>query len=116
MSKQCVTVQPYFTVNEGKLQEFKTIWQNMVPIVEAGETKCSFYEFSFRDNVAFCREGYDDADGVLVHLSNVNAALEEVSSVNHKWEDYLLPDTSSLLYTGKNDLPDYAPRDTWAGT
>jgi hypothetical protein len=78
MSKQCVTVQPYFTVNEGKLEEFKTIWQNMVPVVEAGESKCSFYEFSFRDNVAFCREGYDDAEGVLVHLSNVNTALEEV--------------------------------------
>lgn len=78
MSRQCITIHPYFTIAEGKLEEFKAIWQKMVPVIDEKEPGCSFYEFSFCGNVAFCREGYEDAAGVLTHLSNVGAVLEEV--------------------------------------
>ena len=77
MSKQCVTIHPYFEVAEGKLDEFKAIWEAAVPVVKA-ETKCVFYEFTFCGNTAFCREGYEDADGVLTHLGNVDSALKKV--------------------------------------
>ena len=73
-----ITIHPYFEVEEGKLEEFKAIWAEVIPLVQT-EAKCMFYEFSFNGNVAYCREGYEDADGVLIHLSNVNAALEKVS-------------------------------------
>lgn len=78
MSKQCITIHPYFSIAEGKIEDFKAIWQKMVPQVEGAEKKCAFYEFSFNGNVAFCREGYDDAEGVLEHLGNVGGALQEV--------------------------------------
>lgn len=78
MSKQCITIHPYFTVSEGKLEEFKATWQKMVSVIDQTEPKCLFYEFSFCGNVAFCREGYEDAAGVLAHLENVGATLEEV--------------------------------------
>jgi quinol monooxygenase YgiN len=77
MSKQCVTIHPYFEVAEGKLEEFKAIWKAMVPIVQ-NEEKCQFYEFSVKGNTIFCREGYDDAEGVLTHVGNVGGALQQV--------------------------------------
>lgn len=76
---QCITIHPYFQVEEGKLDEFKAIWKEITPTVQT-EAKCSFYEFSFNGHVAFCREGYDDAEGVLAHLANVGASLEKVLS------------------------------------
>ncbi len=40
-----------------------------------------FYGFSFCDNEAHCREGYVDAEGVLNHLENVDAPLQEALSI-----------------------------------
>ena len=41
------------------------------------EAKCLYYGFSFDGDQAYCREGYEDAEGLLTHLDNVGALLEE---------------------------------------
>lgn len=43
----------------------------------AAEPKCLFWGFDYNGNIAFCREGYEDAEGVLAHLDNVGGKLEE---------------------------------------
>lgn len=42
------------------------------------EPKCLYYGFSFNGNEIHCREGYEGADGLLDHLSNVGPILEAV--------------------------------------
>jgi len=83
---QFVSIQPYFDVEEGKLEEFKAIWAGVTPKVKA-ETGCLYYGFTYNGNIAFCREGYSDAAAVLVHLGTVNEALGQVSDPqqNRHW-------------------------------
>ncbi len=47
----------------------------------ATETACHYYEFTFNNDIAHCREGYTNADGVLTHLNNVNALLQEALKI-----------------------------------
>jgi len=37
-----------------------------------------FYVFSINEDHVFCREAYESADGLLAHLDNVGALLEEM--------------------------------------
>ena len=60
---------------------FKKIWGDAYPATKAAATeeKSHQYAFSFEaDAVASCRESYGDADGVKVHLGNVDAPLKGV--------------------------------------
>jgi quinol monooxygenase YgiN len=75
---QFVALQPYFEVEEGKLDEFKAVWAAAVAKVKA-EEKSLYYGFTFNGNIAHCREGYADAAGVLAHLENVGEELGKVS-------------------------------------
>jgi len=70
------TIVPYFTVQEGKLDEFKAVGEQMVEATKT-EKECLFYGFSFNGNRVFCREGYTGADGLLAHLANVDALLKQ---------------------------------------
>ena len=36
-----------------------------------------FYEFSWNGDELFCREAYENAEGLLAHLENVGALLAE---------------------------------------
>ena len=38
--------------------------------------KCLYYGFCFNGNEAYCREGYEDAEGLLSHLNNVNDLIK----------------------------------------
>ena len=42
------------------------------------EDKNLFYVFSINEDQVFCREAYESADGLLAHLDNVGALLEEM--------------------------------------
>jgi hypothetical protein len=46
------------------------------------EPACVHYAFSFNGDVAHCREGYDNAAGVLAHLDNVGALLGEALKIS----------------------------------
>lgn len=76
----CCTLVPYFKVNDGKLAEFKALGARMIEATK-NEPKCLHYAFSFDGDAAHCREGYEDAAGVLAHLENVGPLLGEALKV-----------------------------------
>ena len=76
----CCTVVPYFRIPDGKLTAFKELCERFVETT-GGESKCLYYGFSFYGDQAHCREGYEDAEGVLVHLDNVGSLLEETLKI-----------------------------------
>ncbi len=72
----CVTIHPYFKVSEGQLGAFKDLCERFV-LKTSVEPKCFYYGFSFNGDEVHCREGYEDAEGLLAHLDNVAALLGE---------------------------------------
>ena len=79
-SDTCCTIVPYFEVQSGHLDEFKALCERFVAKTEE-EPACLYYGFSFDDHAAFCREGYENAAGLLAHLENVGALLEEAFKI-----------------------------------
>lgn len=67
---------PYFTVQEGKLEEFKQLGEQMVERTRS-ESEVVHYGFSFNGQRAHCREAYSSAAGLLAHLSNVDSLLQQ---------------------------------------
>ena len=73
---KCCTIAPYFKVNDGKLDAFQALCEQFVNKTKE-EAKCLYYGFSFDGDTVHCREGYEDAEGLLAHLENVGALLQE---------------------------------------
>ena len=46
------------------------------------EPKCLYYGFSFFEDQVHCREGYQDAEGLLAHLENVGPLLQEALKIS----------------------------------
>ena len=76
----CCTIVPYFKVHEGQLNAFKSLCERFVEKTST-EAKCLYYGFSFLEDQAHCREGYEGAEGVLAHLENVGSLLEEAMKI-----------------------------------
>ena len=76
----CCTIVPYFKVHQGQLENFKKGCEAFVETT-SNEPKCLYYGFSFNGDEAHCREGYADAEGVLAHLDNVGALLQEALKI-----------------------------------
>ena len=76
----CCTVVPYFLVHSGKLDRFRALCEQFVEKSQL-ESKCLYYGFSFDGDQAHCREGYEDADGLLAHLANVGPLLTEALEI-----------------------------------
>ena len=72
----CCTLVPYFTINEGQLDAFKALGPRFVEKTKS-EAGVLHYAFSFDGHTAHCREGYENAAGVLAHLENVGEILGE---------------------------------------
>ena len=78
----CCTIVPYFKISEGKVEAFKELCERFMEKA-SGEEKCLYYGFSFDDgNLVHCREGYADAEGLLVHVENVGALIEEALQIS----------------------------------
>jgi quinol monooxygenase YgiN len=73
---KCCTIVPYFKIQSGKVDAFKKICEQLVEKTSK-EPKCLYYGFSFNGDQGHCREGYQDAEGLLTHLENVGALLQE---------------------------------------
>ena len=80
MQDRAVSIHPYWNISEGKMGRFKDLCERFVAAVSA-ETKCLYYGFSINGEEAFCREAYDNADGVLEHLANVGPLLKEAMEI-----------------------------------
>jgi hypothetical protein len=74
------TLSPYFKVHSGKLQEFKALCDQCVDQTKE-EPACLYYGFSFDGDVAHCREGYQDAEGLLEHVRRIGPLLSELLKV-----------------------------------
>ena len=62
------------------MDEFKDLCEQFISIT-AREAKCLYYGFSFNGHDVHCREAYEDAEGLLAHLTNVGALLNEVFKI-----------------------------------
>jgi len=78
---QCCTIVPYFQVAEGKIEAFEQLCQRFIEITKT-ESKCLYYGFSFNGNLVHCREGYQDAEGLLTHLDNIGSLFEEALKIS----------------------------------
>ena len=78
---KCCTIVPYFNVHSGKLGDFKVMCEQFVEKTSK-EPKCLYYGFSFDGDMAHCREGYENAEGALAHLENVNSLLQELLKIS----------------------------------
>jgi len=71
---------PYFKLKQP--DQFRKIWYDAYPDTKANAEaeKSHQYAFSFEPtaDVASCRESYGDADGILLHLKNVDTPLKAV--------------------------------------
>eukprot|EP00959_Pyramimonas_sp_CCMP1952_P124686 2607191-Pyramimonas_sp.AAC.1 len=71
-----VSLCPYFKVPEENLEAFKkNVIEGFYPKM-ANEPKCKLYNFTFDGTTAHCREVYEDAEGLLFHLENVDKPLK----------------------------------------
>ncbi|QTN32379.1 hypothetical protein HZ994_08570 [Akkermansiaceae bacterium] len=69
-----VSLHPYFKIREGNLAAFTALMPAFVAKT-ATEPACLYYDFSRHGDMAFCREAYVGAEGVLAHLGNVGELL-----------------------------------------
>ncbi len=79
-SDRCCSIVPYFKVVSGKLPAFRKLCEQFVARTKH-EPKCLYYGFSFDGNQVHCREGYQDAEGLLAHLENVGLLLDEALKI-----------------------------------
>lgn len=77
----CCTLVPYFKVPAENLAAFRKLCEQFVDKTRQ-EPKCMFYGFSFHADLAHCREGYQDAEGLLAHLDNVGDILQEALKIS----------------------------------
>jgi len=78
---RCCTIVPYFQVREGQMAAFRELCEQFVEKTRT-EPKCLYYGFSFAGDRAHCREGYEDAAGLLAHLENVDALLKQALQIS----------------------------------
>lgn len=76
----CCSIVPYFKVREGQMDAFKALAERFVEKTQS-EPKCLYYGFTFNGDQAHCREGYQDAEGLLAHVGNVGALLQEAMKI-----------------------------------
>lgn len=77
----CCTIVPYFKISSGKREAFAKLSEKLVEQTRQ-EPKCLFYGFSFDGDLAHCREGYEDAEGMLTHLERVGPLLQEALKIS----------------------------------
>ncbi len=69
-----VSLHPYFKIREGNLEAFIALMPAFIEKT-ATEPACLYYDFTLNGDIAFCREAYIGAEGILAHLGNVGELL-----------------------------------------
>jgi quinol monooxygenase YgiN len=77
MIKNFVSLHPYFKIHQGKADAVNAMLPQFVEKT-AAEKACLFYGFSMSGDELFCREAYENAEGLLAHIDNIGALLAEV--------------------------------------
>jgi len=80
-----VSLHPYFKVHAGRFDAVKAKPQEFVEKT-ASEKENLFYGFNVSGDEVFCRETYENANGLLAHLDNLDAvALTSVFQTRNYW-------------------------------
>jgi quinol monooxygenase YgiN len=77
---KCCTIAPYFKIPGGNLEAFKKLCERFVAKTNE-EATCLYYGYSFDGDQAHCREGYQDAEALLMHLQNVGPLIDEALKI-----------------------------------
>jgi len=74
-----VTIIPEFTIPDGRMEEFKTDFQKFVNATKDGEGASGlfYYGLAIDGNVAYCREGFKDAESVLRQEEVIKEKVEQ---------------------------------------
>mmetsp|Transcript_15913 Transcript_15913/g.23970 ORF Transcript_15913/g.23970 Transcript_15913/m.23970 type:complete len:127 (-) Transcript_15913:218-598(-) len=80
-SLHLVEIRPYFNVQDGKLDDFKAIWDEAIPRINEEGGVC-YYCFTYNGNMATCREAYDNADGLLAHINNTKEYMDRAKHIS----------------------------------
>ena len=80
MHDRCCSIAPYFKIANGQIVSFKKLCEQFVARTSK-EEKCLYYGFGFNGDEAHCREGYEDAEGLLAHLDNVDDLLKKALDI-----------------------------------
>ena len=83
MSNQdtCCTIVPYFKVPTDQMNAFKSLLPVMVEQTKE-EPLCLFYGFCIHEDIVHCREGYENAEGVLNHIEKIGPLLEKALAIS----------------------------------
>ena len=76
----CCTISPYFKVHDGQQDAFRDLCRQFIEKT-GQEAKCLYYGFSFDGDEVHCREGYEDAEGLLTHVDNVGGLIGEALQI-----------------------------------
>ena len=76
----CCTIVPYFDVQPDKFDDFKALLPKMVAQTKE-EPLCMFYGFTIHENTVHCREGYENAEGVLTHIERIGPLLGQALDI-----------------------------------
>ncbi len=79
-SSIAVSLHPYFKARPGKLAEIRAVLPAFVARTATEEANL-YYDFTINGDEIFCREAYRNADGLLKHLTNVGALLEQLLKI-----------------------------------
>ncbi len=77
---KCCSIAPYFEIQKDKIDEFKALGLEFIEATQ-NEPTCLYYGFSFDQNMAHCREGYENAEALLAHLDNVGPLLQKALKI-----------------------------------
>ncbi len=70
------TIAAYLKAHEGQLDDLKKMCGKFIKLTEE-ESKYLHYGFSFDGDLIHCRQGYEDAEGVLAVFDNVATLRKE---------------------------------------
>src|SRR5271165_1023582 len=77
----CCVIAPYFKVKSGQMAAFKKFCEKFVELAKP-EPGCLYYGFAFDGDLAFCREGYVNADALLAHVKSVTPTIMEALKIS----------------------------------
>mmetsp|Transcript_25810 Transcript_25810/g.47196 ORF Transcript_25810/g.47196 Transcript_25810/m.47196 type:complete len:253 (+) Transcript_25810:61-819(+) len=81
MADTQVTIVPYFTVPEGKMEEFKAGFAACYAETKAGTKDCLYYGFAVNGNQVVCREGYRSGEAAAQHLQDVKDSVSKLVGI-----------------------------------
>lgn len=78
---QHLTLSPFFHVPEGKMDEFRSLFTKFYEVTKQATQERLYYGFGVLNNTVCCRQGYKNAEGILAHLRDVDAVLQEAMAI-----------------------------------